>query len=592
MIMPKNLTPNQFDYAGIYVEGQRSNFRFKKAVASSFMSGVVVPCGDPIRVFPGVKLDLELEAVIRGNTMLCPPLDSLFIDVFAIWVPDRIVWTHQPQFLGENDQTAWTQSTEYIYPSQTYSSINASLREISAVATDVGTVLGNVSLIAQYGLANVGSMNSTLQQLPISVIPMRGYYALWNHIFRDENYQRPVLFSKGDTGSEGEFGYVLRNYYLNDAETIRLDSIEDLYEPYQRFYLMPANKFHDAFTSLLPQPQFDDGEGVALPLGGTAQLTTSNKKYSFVNGSNSFYLGLGTADSGYKLLQTSNGLVGLQASGSGSSSQGNPSYTNLVVDLSSATSSTINQLRTAVMYQRYLEALARGGRRVPEYYESIYGVKNSAVNHDYPEILSHSRYLIGVNQVVATADSEGNDWTSHLGDTGAYSLTRLSNVPLCEKDFTEFGYLHIVYCVRAENRYSSFVPEHFTRQTLLDEYNPFFDHIGDVAVPNYLVNIHANTYGNFGFQEAWWFERTQLALATGAVNKSYGSLKWWTISEEFSSSLNQCTGVYLTFDPAVLDDIFVSNYAVYPQFVGDFLIHGVKSARMSQHSIPGITGRI
>lgn len=572
--MPKSLVPNQFDYAGIYVEGQRSNFRFRKPVASSFMAGMLTPCGDPIRVFPGVKLDLQLEAAIRGNTMIVPPLDGLYIDVFCVWVPDRIVWKHQAQFLGENDTTAWTQSTTYVYPYLTLNACNDMMNEFTLYADDPGVAAGNFSLFAHYGLANTQFNLTAFGSTKINALGIRGYYAIWNHLFRDENYQRPVLFTKDDVTSSDEFGYIIRNYRIASGTETLFTCVNDLSYGYQRGLLMPVNKFHDAYTSLLPQPQFDNGSGVSF------LQNNSSAPVDFIT--------TGAVTAG------TNNLTGIVPSSSGSIGglKFGTTAVKMVADLSAATSATINQLRTSIMYQRYLEALARGGRRAPEFYQTIYGVKNSVAAKDYPELLSRSRYLLGVNQVVATADTGSGNWTSHLGDTGAYLYTTLRNIPLCEKDFTEFGYLHILYCVRSENRYSQFVPEHFLRSTLLDEYNPYFDHIGDVGVKNICVNASAGSAGNFGFQEAWWFERTQLAMATGAINKAYGSLPYWTISELFDSSLTTCTPEYLTFNADILNDIFVSDHWVYPQFIGDFLIHGKKAARMSQHSIPGIVGRI
>ena len=107
--MPRNLMPNHFDKNGIYVDGERSQFPFNKPVLASFCSGMLVPLGDPLPVFPGTKLDLSIDAVIRSATMVVPPLDGMHIDFFTVWVPHRIVWNHMPQFLGENDTTAWTE---------------------------------------------------------------------------------------------------------------------------------------------------------------------------------------------------------------------------------------------------------------------------------------------------------------------------------------------------------------------------------------------------------------------------------------------------------------------------------------------------
>lgn len=583
--MPKNLVKNHFESAGIYVEGERSVFNFNKPVLSSFMSGMLVPLGDPIPVFPGVKLDLSIDAVLRSNTMVVPPLDGIFVDFFAVWVPHRIVWNHMPQFLGENDSTAWTQSNSYIYPYVSYAQLNDYSQGFGYVlvmgeATDSSTMLGNFSLFDKYGLLNPNYMareaigDLAVASVKINVLAARGYYSIWNYLFRDENYQRPVLFSKGDTGSAGEFGYLVREDYLISSNVDLVGEFGSSTYGCSKAVLMPVNKLHDAFTSVLPQAQF--GDAVTLPLGSTAPIMIGNGQPLTSGVSISLETAVSIPPNGY-------GDVTAVASGDG--------Y-DLVANLSSATAATINQFRTAVMYQRYLEAIARSGRRTPEYYNAIYGVKNSAAAHDYPELLTRSRYMLNVNQVIATADGSGDGWTSHLGDTGAYSLTVLRDIPCCEKDFDEFGYLHILYCVRADNRYSSMIPQHFTRSSLLDEYNPFFDHIGDVQVPNYIVNSNVETSGNFGFQEAWWDERTQLPMATGALNKGYGSLSYWILGESFDSSVEVCTPEFLTFNPAIFNDVFVSAYYAYPQFIIDARIKGKKIARMSQHSIPGIVGRI
>lgn len=600
--MPKNLKPNHFERAGIYVDGQRSGFRFNKPYQASFMSGMLVPFGDPIPVFPGVKLDLNLNATIRTNTMVVPPLDGIYIDFFSVWIPHRIVFNHMPQFLGENDTTAWTQSSTFVYPSCTLSQLNDSLTGYLAnQAVDMADVsAANLFLAPHYGLFYNVDLNTAglpAGSLSINILPMRGYYMAWNHLFRDENYQRPVLFDKGDTGTTGEFGYFLRNYAVGgngNITSILGNSLGDGLT-YEEACLMPVNKLHDAFTSVLPEPQF--GDAVQLALAGEAPINAGDDLTAFYQTSSgqTNYLKFGNASGGDLPSGNYLGANPVGAFASANSAGTVSAYigsTNLYADLSNATAATINTLRTSVMYQRYLEALARGGRRVPEYYDSIYSVRNTAAARDYPELIARSRYMLGVNQVVATADSSGNDWSSHLGDTGAFSLTNLRGIPCCEKDFTEFGYLHIFYCVRTANRYSQMIQPHFLKSSLLDEYNPFFDHIGDVGIPNTTVNVLANTSGNFGYQEAWWDERTQLGMSVGALNKVYGSLKYWVLGEVFDGTLTTCTPSYLTFDPAIFDDLFVSAYYAYPQFLMDGLIYGKKVARMSQHSIPGIVGRI
>lgn len=607
--MPKNLTPNHFDYAGVYVEGQRSIFPFKKPHQASFMSGMLVPFGDPIPCFPGVKFDLKANAVIRSNTLVVPPLDPIFIDFITVWVPDRIVWTHQPQFIGENDTTAWTQTDQYIKPNVELSDINDPLAVDFISGTTFSDVdIANLFLSCHYGLfygeglateQDGSAMDSPMPSASkkINVLSYRGYYFLWNQLFRDENYQRPVLFSKGDTGSNGEFGYFLRNYRCGGNSNIVTGGFTlGQGQPIEYATLMPVNKFHDWATSVLPQAQYGDGVELAGLTGYAPLKTNGNTLVSLLTETSNAPMIFGdvnlTKPDGSRVLSAGSVGVNFRTSNPTGDLGAYVESTNLVADLSEATAITVNQFRASVMFQRYLEALARGGRRVPEYYETIYSVKNTSARKDYPVVLSRHRFMLGVNQVVATADGSGEGWTSHLGDTGAYSLTNLRDISLCERDFDEFGYIHVLYCVRTGNRYSQMIQPHFLKISLLDEYNPFFDHIGEVALDNTTVNVLASTEGAFGYQEAWFDERTQIGMAVGSVNKKYGSLKYWVLGEVFDANLTVCSPGYLTFDPSIFDDVMVSNYSAYPQFIFDGLIHGRAVKRMSAHSIPGITGRI
>lgn len=50
------------------------------------------------------------------TTPIDPVADNAWIDTYYFFIPRRLVWTHWPEFMGENKTDAWTQETEYEIP--------------------------------------------------------------------------------------------------------------------------------------------------------------------------------------------------------------------------------------------------------------------------------------------------------------------------------------------------------------------------------------------------------------------------------------------------------------------------------------------
>ena len=109
----------------------------------------------------------------------------------------------------------------------------------------------------------------------------------------------------------------------------------------------------------------------------------------------------------------------------------------------------MNELRLAFAYQRYLEALARGGSRYTEILLGLFGVRSPDARLQRPEYLGGNRIPISVSEVTNSAQSEQD----FLGDLGAKSSTSDVNHDF-QKSFTEHGYLIGVCCVRYDHSYS------------------------------------------------------------------------------------------------------------------------------------------
>ena len=151
------LNPTNLDIA-------RSTFRRDHSVKLSFNVGDVIPFYVD-EVLPGDTFQVKTSMVARLQTLLTPMMDNLYLDTYFYFVPNRIVWQHWRELMGENTQSAWIPSVEYSVPQVT--------------APSGGWSIGS---IADYMGIPTGVAN-----LSVNALPFRAYALIMNEWFRDEN---------------------------------------------------------------------------------------------------------------------------------------------------------------------------------------------------------------------------------------------------------------------------------------------------------------------------------------------------------------------------------------------------------------------
>ena len=218
---------------------QRSRFDRSQDIKFTFNVGDLIPFFVD-EVLPGDTFDITTSKVVRMQTLLTPVMDNIYLDTYFFFVPNRLVWTHWRELMGENTQSAWIPEASYSVP--TIKLKDHTYQDDGKV--DVGDVLDYMGVPTGVSAAS----NATANIPEVNALPYRAYQLIFNEWFRDENLVDPVNIQPGDTS------YDYAQICTNDSGTF-------VCPPFK------AAKYHDYFTSCLPGMQ--KHAPVAAPVSDT-----------------------------------------------------------------------------------------------------------------------------------------------------------------------------------------------------------------------------------------------------------------------------------------------------------------------------------
>ena len=103
----------RFDENPTSLDMSRSRFQRNSSIKTSFNTGDLVPffCDE---VLPGDTFSVNTSKIVRLQTLITPMMDNLFLDFYFFFVPNRLVWSHWQEFMGENTQSAWIPSASLL----------------------------------------------------------------------------------------------------------------------------------------------------------------------------------------------------------------------------------------------------------------------------------------------------------------------------------------------------------------------------------------------------------------------------------------------------------------------------------------------
>lgn len=470
VILDSNILPQ--------AKGMKSTFNLSEGLKTCFDFDNIYPVYWE-ELSPGDHFEVSVASVCRLMPMISPVMDNVKLKFMAFWIPNRLLWKHFLNFMGEKQ---WQDDkVDYLVP-------QLNMKVAENTVGGLGDYLGCPP-------------TGTTCDYSISALPFRAYNKIFNDWFRASELQEPLKEYTGDN---------LSGDLAGSKDTLAT------------YKILKKGKPLDYFTSCLPYPQA--GEEVMIPLTGNAPIGASFTPVSpnppiVVNGSDGNKYGMVVGSTGFVTLKGETGVQDV----------------NLFADMSRVTGVSIEALRKASALQVLLERDARAGERYPELVKMHYNVTCP----DF--LLGRSQYLGSANVDIIVNPVVQNSSTNEVSPQG--NLTGIGvgqgNKELCEISAVEHGIFMIVACASADVTYQQGVARKFNKLSRYDYMNPVFWNLGDQAVYNkeiFLSPDKATNEAVFGYQERYRELREGINKITGKMRSGVdGSLDVWHLAEKFET---------------------------------------------------------
>lgn len=584
---------SRFSQAPMELDLPRSRFNRDYDHKTTFNAGDLVPIFYD-EVLPGDTFDLKLNSVCRMSTPIFPVMDNAYLETFFFFVPTRLVWDHWKEFNGENNESYWTQPTEYNVPQLILGRHSPEANTFGFVSGSVGDHFGLPIDVGSYP----GEDPDEYTPLTVSALPFRAYVKIWNDWFRDQNTMQPAYMSTDDTTRTVA---ALVNSATGDPVDPRTGA--QLGGP-----MLKVSKYHDYFTSALPAPQKGPGVSVsgALNVSKDPAVFSKNVLHEYnvspvkISPNNNrmvndiaynVRLKAESPNTGTLVPEYNNGVMqGIDGADLGSGMVVRNLYTTFA-GTDPNVSLLVNDIRLAFQIQRLYEKDARGGTRYIEVIKSHFGVDSPDARLQRSEYLGGTRQPIQISQVIQTSST---DSTSPLGTAAAFSLTNGRNDTFI-KSFTEHGMIIGLACVRTDHTYQQGINRMFSRKRRFDYYWPALANIGEQAILKKEILATGSRYDDeaFGYQEAWAEYRYHPSVVSGAFRSQLGggSLDAWHYADfyDLTKAATMVIDEEFTLETAVnIDRTLAVPSTMEDQFLADFYFDCDVTRVMPLYSIPGL----
>ncbi|HEX2956325.1 MAG TPA: major capsid protein, partial [Chitinispirillaceae bacterium] len=276
----------------------------------------------------------------------------------------------------------------------------------------------------------------------------------------------------------------------------------------------------DYFTSALPWQQ--RGTAPALPVSGTTSAVWEATVVGDVGaGTNPIQAVQVAADPRFQYSLSAQGRTNIL-----------DALNDNTVDLSSATTFDIADLRLAFQIQKWMERNARAGVRYTEFLGAHFGVHPRDERLNRPEYIGGSKTPIIVSEVLQTSST---DATTPQGNLAGHGIA--VNDSFCGKyHVTEYGVIIGMMSIMPKPVYMQGINRQWLKSTKYDYYFPEFANLSEQQITNaeiFITDGDANTNtGPFGFQGRYDEMRTKQSMVCSLMRTDFD---YWHMARSFAA---------------------------------------------------------
>lgn len=516
----------------------RSVFNMSSGHKLTFNEGYLIPIWHTI-AYPGDTWKMNATAMVRLSTPLFPLMDNMSLYIHFFSCPIRLLQTNFVKMCGE--QVNPDDSTDYL---------------AAVVPMPASTGCAESSLFDYLGVP------PGVPDFEVVAWYSRFYNKCFNEFFRDENLIDSLVVDTDD-GDDDPDDYVLKR----------------------------VCKKSDYFTRSLPFPQktnTTDGD-VVLPIGTEAPV---KGLYSYGGKDGGLYGAYYDQDGVVAGVNPTYGYTSYTNVGFAAATQDatNNHLLDVYADLTSATASTINDLRLAFQLQKMFERDARCGTRYPEVILGHFGVSTPFAGWRV-EYLGGSHAPVKITPVPQTSESSGTP----QGTLTAYGTCVIRNAGFV-KSFTEHQLIMGFIYSKADLTYQQGVERQMTLTDRYSMYWPSLAHLGEQEV--YLQEIYAQDPATdtdvdgipdnleiFGYQERYAELRHKVSRLSGAMRSTAAApLDAWHFAQEFGS-VPTLSETFIQ-ENAPMDRVLAAGYVDH--FIGDIYFDCTAARPMPTYGVPGL----